>query len=87
MRKILLIPAILLAATVIFSFRLVLFGLGSILYIYLLPWVVAQQREHPRRKEILMVSAFTGWLILPWLGALWVASRNVGDAQVHVDAS
>lgn len=86
MRKIVLISAICLATTVIFSFRLVLLALGSILYVYLFPWVVAQKYDHPRQNEILVVSALSAWLVLPWIAALWVARSNNG-MQAPVDVS
>jgi hypothetical protein len=76
MRKIFSIAAVVLAGIVIFAFRLVLLALGSLLYVYLLPWVVAQKRGHPREREILLACVFTAWLVLPWAIALWIARKG-----------
>lgn len=75
LRKTGLISAILLAAAVVFSLRLVLFALGSVLYVYLLPWVLARKHDHPRQRAILYVSVLGAWLVVPWIGALWIARR------------
>lgn len=76
LRKIGLISAIVLAAAAVFAWRLLLFALGSVVYIYLLPWIVAKKHDNPRQREILLVSALGAWLIVPWFGALWVARRS-----------
>lgn len=75
LRKIGLISAIVLAATAVFAWRLVLFALGSVVYVYLLPWVISKKHDHPRQREILLMSALGAWLVVPWFGALWVARR------------
>jgi len=86
MRKFLVIGAVVLAATVVFAFRLVLLALGSALYLYLLPGIVAKNRCHPRRREIHLLNVFGGWLVLPWIVAFWMASRGAGAGVLFADA-
>lgn len=85
MRNILLVAAIVLGAAVVFACRLVLLAVGSLLYVYLLPGVVAQKRQHPRRREIYIVSALAGWLVLPWIAALAYAARGEMHGMVCGD--
>jgi hypothetical protein len=84
MRNLLLIVATVLVATVVFAFRLVQLLLGSMLYVYLLPGVIAQKRQHPRTQAIYLVSGLAGWLILPWLAAFAYA-RKEPNAQTLPD--
>jgi len=87
MRKIILVPALVLATIVIFSFRLVLLAIGSAIYVYLFPWVLADKRDHPRRNEILFVCAVSAWLVIPWIVALWVAMRRAETEPNYVDGA
>jgi cell shape-determining protein MreD len=75
MRNIFLVAGIVLAASVVLAFRMVLLAIGSALYVYLLPGVVAQKRHHPRCREIFIVTALSAWLVLPWLLALLYAVK------------
>jgi hypothetical protein len=36
-------------------------------------------------REILLVCALAGWLVIPWMGALWFARRTTGIAALHTD--
>lgn len=85
MRKIILVPALVLAAIVIFSLRLVMLAVGSAIYVYLFPWVVADKRDHPRRNEILFVCAVSAWLVIPWIAALWVATKAPDAEPAYID--
>jgi hypothetical protein len=55
---------------VICLFRLCLLALGSAMYVYLLPGVLAQRRNAPNYERIYIFCAFSGWLFIPWVGAL-----------------
>lgn len=86
MRKILVIGTVLFAATAVFAFRLVLLALGSVLYLYLLPGITARNRRHPRQREIHRIGLFGGWLVLPWIVALWMATRGAAVDHLYVDS-
>jgi hypothetical protein len=70
MRKIFVITVILLVAGIICLFRVFLLTLGSVLYVYFLPGVIATKRKPFKEKEVYLVCACCGWLIIPWLAAL-----------------
>lgn len=76
MRKILVVVAVVIAAAVVFAFRLILLALGSVIYLYFLPALVARDRCHPHRQSIQIVCGLSGWLILPWAIGLWVALKG-----------
>lgn len=66
---------VLLAATILFTFRLILVTIGSIIYVYLLPGVLAEKKNYPGYPRVYLWCALTGWLILPWIAALvWVST-------------
>jgi lysylphosphatidylglycerol synthetase-like protein (DUF2156 family) len=85
MRNMLVVAAIVLGATLVTAFRLVLLMVGSALYIYLLPGVVAQRRHHLRQQQIYMVTALAGWLVIPWVLALVYASMGEQSAVLLDD--
>ena len=85
MRKIFLIAAIALGAAVVFACRFVLLAVASVLYVYLLPGVVAQKRSHPRERDIFVATALTGWLIVPWVAALWYAAKGSHATLPYAD--
>jgi lysylphosphatidylglycerol synthetase-like protein (DUF2156 family) len=85
MRNILVIAAIVLGAILVTAFRLVLLMLGSVLYIYLLPGIVAQRRHHLRQQQIYIVTALAGWLVVPWVLALLYASMGEQGAVLADD--
>lgn len=74
MKNYLVVAAIVLGAVLVTAFRFVLVVAGSVLYIYLLPGVVAQRRRHLRYQQIYFVTALTGWLVVPWALAVLYAS-------------
>jgi hypothetical protein len=74
MKNYLVVAAIAFGAVLVTASRLVLVAAGSVLYIYLLPGVVAQRRQHLRHRQIYIVTALTGWLIIPWTLALLYAA-------------
>jgi Superinfection immunity protein len=76
MRKFLVIAAVVIAAAAVFAFRLILVVIGSAVYLYLLPGLVARDRAHPRQQDIQIVCALSGWLIVPWVIGLWVALQG-----------
>jgi hypothetical protein len=77
MRNIPLIIAIVLITVVVYAFRLLMLTAGCLLYAYLLPGVIAEKRNHPLKNEIYMICGLSGWLVIPWLGTLWLALRSV----------
>jgi hypothetical protein len=85
MRKLIRVAVLIFAVIGMVLFRLILLALGSAAYVYLFPWIVAQKRGHPRQREILLVCALAGWLVIPWMGALWFARRTTGIAAIHTD--
>lgn len=86
MRTICLIAVIVAAVAVVFAFRLVLFALASVAYLYLYPGVVATKQEHPHQTPIYVATGLLGWLVLPWFCALWYASRNLPNHQLRASA-
>jgi cell shape-determining protein MreD len=87
MRNIFAVAAIVLGAALITMFRAVLLVISSALYVYLLPGVVAQRRQHLRQREIYIVTALTGWLVLPWVLALLYAAKGEHNDAVSEDIS
>lgn len=73
LRKLSVIAAVVVAAAVVFAFRLILLAVGSILYLYLLPGLVARDRAHPHQQKLQTLCALSGWLILPWLIGFCIA--------------
>ena len=52
------------------------YALFLILLFYLLPWVAAELRQHPRATTILLANVALGWTGIGWLGALaWALWR------------
>lgn len=82
MSKFLVIAAVMAGAAVAFASRLILLALGSALYLYLLPGLVARDRDHPSQQEIQLICALSGWLILPWLLGLCIALQGPVKAPI-----
>jgi hypothetical protein len=59
-----------LCAAALYTFRVAMITLGSILYIYLLPGVLASYRGYSKASTIYWICALCGWMLLPWLGCL-----------------
>jgi hypothetical protein len=76
MRKIAVILTILAATVVICGYRIVLLTIGSIVYVYLMPGLIAKSKQQVHGNWILIVCALFGWLIFPWLGALVYVYRT-----------
>jgi hypothetical protein len=84
MRSIFVIAAVVVGAALVTVARTLLLAIGSVLYVYLLPGIVAQRRQHLRQRQVYVFTALTGWLVIPWMLALLYAS--VGErSQVHMD--
>jgi hypothetical protein len=67
------IAIFILAVAVVYLFRVCLLALGCVVYAYLLPGVLAQKKNCPKYQRIYWVCGLSGWLIIPWIGALlWV---------------
>jgi hypothetical protein len=85
MKTFFLIAFVVLIAAIVTLFRMLLFVLGSLLYVYLLPGIIAGKRNHPHTRDIYLVCALGGWLVLPWLGALWAAVRRGNHGMLCVE--
>lgn len=70
MRNIHIVLAVALIAAIVTAFRLVLVALGSALYVYLLPAVIAGKRNHPKVRELYWICGMSAWLVIPWIAAL-----------------
>lgn len=86
MRTLLIIAFVVLCAIMVTLFRVILCALGSVIYLYLLPGIIAAKRGHPRARDLYLICAFGGWLVLPWAGALWLATRTSDERALMVDA-
>jgi len=52
----------------------------AVLFIYMLPTLVAFGREHPRRLDITVVNIIIGWTLIGWLVVFfWAALSRVED--------
>ncbi|MGD0460857.1 MAG: superinfection immunity protein [Tepidisphaeraceae bacterium] len=51
--------------------------LAAALFIYFLPFIVADQRQHPSAGAIAILNIFLGWTFLGWVVALVWASTAV----------
>lgn len=51
--------------------------LGVVLFIYLLPWFVAEQRGHPNAGSIAVINIFLGWTFVGWVVALAMACSGI----------
>ena len=87
MRKIAVILTILAATVAICAYRMVLLTIGSLLYVYLMPGLIAKSRQRVHANRILSVCALFGWLIFPWLYALVYAYRSPGIAVEELPSS
>ncbi|HBZ06421.1 MULTISPECIES: superinfection immunity protein [Massilia] len=68
-----LVALIVLAAIVLYAGRIVLLAIGSALYVYLWPGLIAQKKGRPDAREYFLACALGGWLVIPWLIALGYA--------------
>jgi hypothetical protein len=64
------ITIILIVVAVIYLWRVTLLALGCVVYIYLLPGVLAEKKNYPRYQQIYLLCALGGWLLVPWVVAL-----------------
>lgn len=60
-------------ATLICLLRMVAFALGSVLYLYLLPGVIALKRNYAHANRLFLVCAVAGWTVVVWVAALGFA--------------
>lgn len=52
--------------------------------LYLVPWMVAEGLEHPRRYWILALVVATGWTVVGWIAALaWALAPRLRRAPVR----
>ncbi len=51
-----------------------------VLFIYLIPWIVAASREHPHKASIAIVNIFFGWTLLGWVACLaWAVGNKMPE--------
>lgn len=67
------ISVFLLGALGMLLFHILAIALGSALYIYLLPGVIALKRNYRGADQIFIASALTGWTVVGWLITLGFA--------------
>lgn len=50
----------------------------AVLISYFIPFIVAKYRGHKQSLAIFMLTLFTGWTFIGWVGALvWACTDNV----------
>lgn len=50
----------------------------TIIFLYMLPSLVASGRSHANASAIVVLNLFLGWTVLGWIGALvWSMTNNV----------
>ncbi len=56
------------------------YAIFLLLLLYLLPWMVAELRGHPRATQVLLLNAVLGWTGIGWLAALaWAGRREPAE--------
>jgi len=60
-------------AILICLLRMVLLAIGAIVYVYLLPGVIAMSRRYAHADRVMIVCALAGWTGLVWVAALGFA--------------
>lgn len=81
--KILRVPIALISVILIYIFRTALLALGSVVYLYLLPGVLASYRGYPRTRSVYWICGLSGWTVVPWLACLILVlySSKASDAD------
>lgn len=69
--KVLRILTVLFLVTLLYVFRVALLALGCVIYVYLLPGVIASHRNYAKADRIYWACGLTGWLIAPWFASLF----------------
>lgn len=70
MYRIALIGIVVLGAAVLCLLRLALVLLGSLLYLLLLPGVMAMKRGYAHTDRVFLCCALLGWTAIAWIAAL-----------------
>jgi hypothetical protein len=78
------IAVIVLAATVVYLIRLVFLCGAAVLYIYLLPSLLAEKRNPVKMQPIVLLNLLAGWLVIPWIVALILAYKMDSVSQSTV---
>ena len=54
-----------------------------VVFIYMLPTLIAFGREHPRRLDLAVVNILFGWTLIGWLACFfWAAFARPADQPV-----
>ncbi|MCZ7618757.1 MAG: superinfection immunity protein [Myxococcota bacterium] len=64
---------------------LVFLALGLLLY--LVPWLAARDRRHPKETAILVLNLLLGWTLLGWVAALIWAFTDAGPSANEMCAA
>lgn len=57
-----------------------MFFLIIIVFVYFIPFLVANMRGHKAKLAIFMANLFLGWILLPWVFILiWACNSNVKE--------
>ena len=58
----------------------------AVVFIYMLPTLIAFGREHRRRMDVTVVNILFGWTLIGWLLAIVWALRNPTERQASEHA-
>lgn len=73
-----------LSVVALYIFRIGIIILGSMVYVYLLPGVMASHRTYHRAPTIYWICALFGWTVLVWLGCLLFSMSLPKHASAEV---
>lgn len=74
----------LLGVFALYIFRVGIVTLGSLVYVYFLPGVIASHRGYSRAPAIYWICALLGWTILAWVGCMLFAMCLTKPATTEV---
>lgn len=82
MHRIARIGIVVLAACALCLLRIALVLLGTLVYLLLLPGVIAMKRGYPRADRVFLWCALLGWTGAAWVAALvFVLTRRAGAVR------
>lgn len=81
MDRIALIGIVLLAAVALCLLRAALMLVGILVYLLLLPGVIAMKRGYPHADRVFLCCALLGWTGAVWIAALAFALTRAGNGM------
>jgi len=83
MHRVARIGIVVLGASALCLLRVALVLVGTLVYLLLLPGVVAMKRDHPRTDRVFLWCALLGWTGVAWIAALvFVLARRPNAVPV-----